>query len=179
MVADTDGSRTRELVVDGTNPSGGFWSPVWSPDGSWIAFVNSFDAAIESGPIYLVRPDGSAPQTLDIPDVAGAAGIRWAPDEAVQRLLLTRPGNVVSLYDVVAKEETVIDGGFWPTWSPDGSRISYWDDGTVIVSTADVLAGKKTPILPTRRSRGTARTTRSSRTRHSAGRPRGHPTGPA
>ena len=31
--------------------------------------------------------------------------------------------------------------GFWPTWSPDGHRIAYWHDGTVVVETSAVLAG--------------------------------------
>jgi WD40 repeat protein len=148
-VADADGARTRAITIQGLAKTRYLWSPVWSPDGDSIAFISSPPAAAnQTGTIHVVKPDGTGLQTLADLDASAPAGISWAPDPAVRRLLLTRPGNVVSLYDVAAQKETVIDGGFWPTWSPDGTRISYWTDGTVVVSTADVLAQRMTKVRP-------------------------------
>jgi hypothetical protein len=55
-------------------------------------------------------------------------------------------GLAVQLLDVATGAVTDVGPGFWPTWSPDGSRLSYWHDGTVVVDTAAALAGTAEPL---------------------------------
>jgi Tol biopolymer transport system component len=48
-------------------------SPIWSPDGTWIAFWS------DDG-IYVVHADGSTPERRVVVKTKGGAAIRWAPD---------------------------------------------------------------------------------------------------
>src|SRR5262249_9855692 len=71
--------------ADGSNPhyipntgAGDMW-PVWSPDGTWIAFVhlegpNFFQADGENGNYFKIRPDGSERTPLTFVAHAGAIG---------------------------------------------------------------------------------------------------------
>ena len=81
-VVNSDGTNLREVVRQsrmapgyGRNPdsvavsSGAFYWPVWSPDGSRIAFV--------AGTIHVVNPDGTGFQDLDID---AGSHLNWLPD---------------------------------------------------------------------------------------------------
>jgi Tol biopolymer transport system component len=72
-----DGTGLRELW-ESHDPNGQFagaFSPSWSPDGQWVAFIKEFDP-IFSGPVYAVRPDGSGRRLLMFrpPDCRFCAG---------------------------------------------------------------------------------------------------------
>jgi WD40 repeat protein len=140
LVAPADGSSFTELDVGAIGPLVGLFSPAWSPDGHWVAFIAT-DGIAEVGDIWLIRPDGTELHKLAPASVQGPGLVRWSPDPTVQRLLFTHDGNSVAIFDVATAKETTVGGGFWGTWSPDGSRVSYWTDGTVVTTTAKVLAG--------------------------------------
>ena len=80
-VMDADGSNPVNL----TNDIAGDDQPVWSPDGSKIAFVKNTD-------IYVMNADGSAPVNL-----TNAAGIddepAWSPDGTKVAFRSNRDGN--------------------------------------------------------------------------------------
>jgi dipeptidyl aminopeptidase/acylaminoacyl peptidase len=71
------------LVRDGEEPfqltrtaDGSSWSPQWSPDGRWIAFIADRG---DKSQIYLIRADGGeAQQITDVEE--GVSSFRWAPD---------------------------------------------------------------------------------------------------
>lgn len=101
--------------------------PVWSPDGSLIAFT----LVVEPSSLFelaVVRPDGSGLTRL----AGDAAGYVWSPDG--RRIAFTRqasPGSF-NLFLVNADGsglENVSQSGASdsdPAWSPDGIRIAFF-----------------------------------------------------
>ncbi len=71
----SDGQQARPLTIVGASAS----SPVFSPDGSTLAFVSKRDED-EAGQVYVLPMSGpgEAQQVTDIP--TGADGLRWAGD---------------------------------------------------------------------------------------------------
>lgn len=85
-IADLDGSNLRQLTA-GTHRD---TAPVWSPDGSQIAFVSNRPASLANGAersngtkplnqIWLIAPDGGEARQLTAHE-GGAASISWSPD---------------------------------------------------------------------------------------------------
>src|SRR5205814_3965544 len=97
-----------------------------SPDGQWLALAS--DRPQED--IYLVRADGSGLRQLTS-DVALDRGPRWSPD--AKRILFqsTRGGS----WDAWSRDPdgsgltqlTKNAAAHHPRWSPDGTRLSYFD----------------------------------------------------
>jgi Tol biopolymer transport system component len=158
-LVDADGTHRRSLAV---NVSGTPLDPAWSPDGNWIAYFSSTNG---SPAVSLIHPDGSGQRTLNTPPV-DRDGMAWSPDPG--RLQLTfkavdipqsggsqGPGAVhafIRVYDLATATErsvaeTSIVSGTGPVWSPDGSRISWWNDG---VYTASPAGPPSTSAVPTR-----------------------------
>jgi Tol biopolymer transport system component len=69
-VVNADGSGLRQIVTTEA-PA---WSPVWSPDGAWIAFTRGQD-------LWLIRPDGSDPRWLfgESEDLC-IGDLKWSPN---------------------------------------------------------------------------------------------------
>jgi hypothetical protein len=97
----------------------------------------------------VVRPDGADPQAVG-PERVDTYSVSWSPDPAVVRLVPATTDNPssVQILDLPSGELTSVDRGFWPTWSPDGSRIAYWNNGTVVTETAGALAGAPVMVRP-------------------------------
>ena len=145
IVGPSDGSTFTVMATDPIDPSFGLWSPVWSPDGRWLAFVAAgyqADNTTEPGIIYLVHPDGTELHALSTAPASAEGGLSWSPDPAVLRLLYTGAGTTptVRMVDVGTGIDQELVASYWPTWSPDGTRFSYW--GTEVRTTADALAGR-------------------------------------
>jgi hypothetical protein len=142
-VVDADGSNRRQVIRGPAAEAVDRFAPAWSPDGAWIAFFSTAANGIVT--LNVVHPDGSDAQTLKTsqinPDLAQMA---WSPDPARARIAYVA-GGYVNFYDMTTETETTVDVGFWPTWSPDGSYVTAWNDGTSLYSVADLLAGKQAP----------------------------------
>jgi len=70
----SDGSSQRRLTANPARDT----SPVWSPDGKWIAFLSRREGD-EQTQIYLISPEGGEARRLTkIP--AGASALKWFPD---------------------------------------------------------------------------------------------------
>jgi len=134
LVAAADGSGTRILDL-GVQGGPDLWFPTWSPDGGWLAVIVA-QRGSTAGAIFLVRPDGSEAHALPsgAADTGDGGTLAWSPDPAADLLLFDGPSRTITSVDVSSGQQRALAGGFWPVWSPTGDRISYWDDGTKVVS---------------------------------------------
>ena len=105
-------------------------SPLFSPDGQWIAF-DGYKGAPEkiTSECWIVRSDGTQPRR-----VTQGATPSWSPDGKQlifmreERADLGRPGgNDVGVFviNVDGTGERYIGEGRWPAFSPDGTKIAY------------------------------------------------------
>lgn len=138
MQADgTDRRRLTELEPP-QNDASGSGGPVWSPDGTQIAF--SAQVGLEEdqrlAEIYVMRADGTDVRRLTTNEHLDAAS-SWSPDG--KRIAFTRvtdPGTAtarsgVFVMDVDGGREEQVTDVTVPTfdataaWSPDGSKIAF------------------------------------------------------
>jgi TolB protein len=71
-----------------TSQAGGALDPVWSPDGSWLAFAGHDGYTTD---IFAVRPDGTSVMRLTS-DGQFARSPAWSPDGAHVAYLSNRTG---------------------------------------------------------------------------------------
>jgi Tol biopolymer transport system component len=120
-----DGSGKTRLTTDGLSSD-----PVWSPDGSQIAFVASSncDNAVCETDIAIMDADGS--NVVQLTSSGDNEQPAWSPDGSQIAFVSWREANA----DIFVMET---DGSgvtnltnhptddFDPTWSPDGSQIAF------------------------------------------------------
>jgi TolB protein len=126
IVADADGEN-QHLVLESNRP---LMSPVWSPDGQWLAYV-SFESKRPAIYVQLVR-------TGERRQVSARAGINGAPAYSPdgQKLALTLSGSAgnpdIYILDLTTQnlqrltDDPAIDTE--PTWAPDGRSIYFTSD---------------------------------------------------
>ena len=125
---------TRLTTLSGVNDS----EPVWSPDGSRIAFTRIYPNQNNRQEIWVMNADGSNQAYTGIDGFAA----RWSPDGTKFIYINTPTPGGSNLYGVdiwtcsidgtETKQLTNTTGDEWfPSWSPDGSRIvfGYTSDG--------------------------------------------------
>jgi Tol biopolymer transport system component len=129
-------------------------APVWSPDGTMIAFYSDPDGDPEKGEpttIKVVDADGTDLHAIagDVPVTAYYWGsISWAPDSERLAFSVDRPlASAIYTVDADGSDLRELDLGpildaMTPAWAPDGSLIAFrgWSvaDGTgVYVMTPD------------------------------------------
>ena len=102
--------------------------PVWSPDGSRIAWFN--DAGGEYG-LVVAGQDGSGPRRIDIPEPSFYFRPEWSPDGA--KLAFTDTHYRLLVLDVASGAVDHVDTDRFahpersmnPVWSPDSRWIAY------------------------------------------------------
>jgi TolB protein len=126
IVADADGEN-QHLVLESNRP---LMSPVWSPDGQWLAYV-SFES--KRSAVYVQRVS-----TGERTRVSARIGINGAPAYSPdgQRLALTLSGSNgnpdIYILDLATQQLTQLTDDpaidTEPTWAPDGRSIYFTSD---------------------------------------------------
>ena len=120
---DINGSNLIQLT---NNPGSWNQTPIWSPDGSQIAFTSDRDGNQE---IYVMKADGLNQNRLTsnlTQDFLGS----WSPDSSQIAYSSIRDGSFdIIVMDVDGSNQTNLTDNpsrDWNcTWSPDGSRIAF------------------------------------------------------
>ncbi|MDQ6815645.1 MAG: PDZ domain-containing protein [Bacteroidota bacterium] len=123
-VANLDGSYPRRITVSEGSES----NPVFSPDGSMIAFTAQYDGNID---VFIVPTVGGVPKRLTWHP--GADLVRdFSPDGkkilfASQRNSFTNRYCQLFTVDIAtgAEQQLPIPNAFWASYSPDGNSIAY------------------------------------------------------
>jgi TolB protein len=111
-----------------------YWdhAPMWSPDGSLIAFTSHRE---DVWSLYAMRSDGTAPPRKLIGDVNPGLPAIWSPDGSRIAVLASRDDQdeiyVMNPDGTGQIRLTRNQAADWlPTWSPDGSRLAFESDRT-------------------------------------------------
>jgi len=121
-VMDADGSNVVQVV---DNPSIHEMAPVWSLDGSMIAYITtSADGSLEGG-VFIV--DAAGGESVQVDDAFPYAPAVWSPDGSMLAIGGDGGTRGIGVYDVAASrlDQLTEGGGTAPLWSPDGSQIAY------------------------------------------------------
>jgi WD40 repeat protein len=107
----------------------------WSPDGESLAYIGS----TMGREVFVIRPDGTGETSVSpvATDAPSYLSVDWSPDS--QRVTYSRSDGdgsfAVYSADVASGTETPIASGadaganyWWPTFSPDGSRLASGGD---------------------------------------------------
>jgi TolB protein len=117
-----------------TGTGGSDSDPVWSPDGSKIAFTRNIDG---NWGIHVMNADGTGVKRLASPFPQLCSGGSWSPD-GLSLIASCTDDQIYLLYvDGTTPPKRLTTGKeqyMTPTWSPDGSKIAfvrYWQPGEV------------------------------------------------
>jgi len=129
--------------------SPGFESnPVFSPDGSLIAFTGEYDGNVD---VFIIPAGGGVPKRLTWHPASDTV-LGWTPDG--KRVLFTSGRNAYSRFselytvglDGGLEEKLPLPMGFEGAYSSDGSRIAYVPMARAFIAWKRYRGGRTTPI---------------------------------
>ena len=123
-------------------------NPVFSPDGSLVAFTGEYDGNVD---VFIVPAAGGVPRRLTWHPAADTA-LGWTPDG--KRVLFTSNRNAYSRFselftaglDGGLEEKLPLPMGFEAAFSPDGKRLAYVPLGRAFTAWKRYRGGRATPI---------------------------------
>jgi TolB protein len=122
-----DGSRQTRLI---TRERAHVFGPLWSPDGTKLAFASGTDAGYE---VVVANADGTGSRPLTAAANGSSFPGSWSPDGS--QLLITvgaDAGNRIESVGVNGSQRTRLSSGAYndahPTFSPDGAKIVFASD---------------------------------------------------
>ncbi|HEX7050800.1 MAG TPA: Ig-like domain-containing protein [Longimicrobiales bacterium] len=122
-IMNEDGSGAAALVSDPASDT----EPVWSPDGSKLAFLTDRDGALE---VYVVGADGTGLVNVSNHAAGFDFDLAWSPDGTKLAFRSNRDGNYeiyvvnadgTGLTNLTSHGQQDTD----PAWSPDGSKLAF------------------------------------------------------
>jgi len=105
--------------------SGRALQPAWSHDGQWLAFIRVTDPQADTGPLWLVRRDGSqAHQVQGLPEPLGRQRFFWSPAANVLAVSI-QDGVWLVPAEGEPRRLAGSEGTVSLAWSPDGEALAY------------------------------------------------------
>lgn len=140
-VMHADGSKVRR-VAPSTATSAEF--PTWSPDGKQLSFVGTRDAGdFPDSRLDVVNVDGTGLHEVTA-QVAGSTRAAWSPDGAWIVFFRSSDCDLCAIHpdgtgmhQLAALTPDSTAGFGFPAWSPDGLRIAFERDLSIVVMQAD------------------------------------------
>ena len=140
-VSAIDGSGVVQLTAE-TSTTGDASYPVWSPDGSKIAYIGIKDGLEQ---VFLMDADGSNKTQLTTDAVNHDQVPDWSPDGSKIAYAGGDGNERVFVMNADGTNPTPLTDGknddWGPTWSPDGTQIAFRStragDPTIFVMNAD------------------------------------------
>jgi Tol biopolymer transport system component len=128
-IVNSDGTGLKQLTTDGAND----YRPTWSPDGSRIAFVSTRDSNSE---IYVMNSDGTGQTNITNNDAKDNSPA-WSPSG--NTILFssdrdTMAGTQIFSMTSSGDAATPLVSGFYPEWSPSGSRFLFLRGSQIWIS---------------------------------------------
>jgi len=131
-----------------TSSPGSETNPLFSPDGSEIAFTGEYDGNMD---VFVIPAAGGVPRRLTWHPASDIA-LGWAPDG--KRVLFTSGRNAYSRFselytvglDGGLEEKLPLPMGFEAAFSPDGKRIAYVPLSRAFTAWKRYRGGRATPV---------------------------------
>jgi tricorn protease len=131
-----------------TSSSGIETNPIFSPDGSQIAFTGEYDGNVD---VFVIQAGGGVPRRLTWHPAADTA-LAWTPDG--RRVLFTSARNAYSRFselftaglDGGLEERLPLPMGFEAVYSPDGRRLAYVPLSRAFTAWKRYRGGRATPV---------------------------------
>ena len=130
---DADGSNPTRLTNNNANDE----SPIWSPDGTYIAFTSDRNGYRN---IYVMNANGGFPTPL-LDSTVDQWAPAWSPDSRRITWVYGRESDgdgSIYVQNMASNGYRIESSGCWdPVWSPDGRYIAYVDRCHIYVETED------------------------------------------
>ncbi len=143
---DSDGSNNQQL----RQVKGYLWAPVWSPDGSRVAFCHYANGR---GQIYVMSSDGGQATNVSANPYCDRSPV-WSPDSSQIAFVSDRDGDW-NIYVMEADGSGQVrltnspGNDQAPAWSPDGQQLAFQSDrgGDVDIYVMDADGSNQRPVV--------------------------------